>query len=42
VIVLFGAEFTQAWAERRGALKQPEKGAMRNEHFEVASGSPRH
>jgi membrane protein len=32
VIVLFGAEFTQAWAERRGVLIRPEKGAMRIEH----------
>ncbi len=41
VIVLFGAEFTQAWAERKGALIEPEKGAMRNEHFEVASNPKR-
>lgn len=35
MIVLFGAEFTQAWAERRGSTKQPEEGAMRVEQREV-------
>lgn len=39
MIVLFGAEFTQAWAARRGARKQPESGAMRVKHVEVASPS---
>lgn len=29
MIVLFGAEFTQAWAHRRGAEIEPEKGAVR-------------
>jgi len=29
MIVLFGAEFTQAWAKRRGAQIQPEMGAVR-------------
>jgi membrane protein len=29
MIVLFGAEFTQVWAERRGAGIQPETGAIR-------------
>ena len=37
MIVLFGAEFTQAWATRRGKRKQPEQGAMHVEHREVAS-----
>lgn len=36
MIVLFGAEFTQAWAGRRGARKEPEQGAMKVEHREVA------
>ena len=36
MIVLFGAEFTQAWAGRRGARKEPEEGAMKVEHREVA------
>jgi membrane protein len=31
MIVLFGAEFTQAWAKRRGAEIRPEKGAVRIE-----------
>jgi membrane protein len=39
MIVLLGAEFTQAWAERRGAEKQPEQGAVHVEQKEVvASG----
>ena len=29
MIVLFGAEFTQAWAEHRGARVEPEPGAVR-------------
>lgn len=29
MIVLFGAEFTQAWAQSRGAAIEPEKGAVR-------------
>jgi membrane protein len=37
MIVLFGAEFTQAWAEQRGKRKRPEKGAVHVEHKEVAS-----
>ena len=37
MIVLFGAEFTQAWAERRGKRKRPEEGAVHVEHKEVAS-----
>jgi membrane protein len=41
VIVLFGAEFTQAWAERKGVLIQPEKGAVRMTSYEVASSAPR-
>ena len=41
MIVLFGAEFTQAWAERRGAQIKPEKGAIHIEHYEVAAPPPR-
>lgn len=37
MIVLFGAEFTQAWADHRGKRKRPEKGAVHVEHKEVAS-----
>jgi membrane protein len=37
MIVLFGAEFTQAWAEQRGKQKRPEAGAMNVKHKEVAS-----
>jgi membrane protein len=40
MIVLFGAEFTQAWAQRRGARKRPEKGAMHVEQREVATDAP--
>lgn len=40
MIVLFGAEFTQAWADRRGARKTPEPGAMHVEHREVATSRP--
>ena len=29
IIVLFGAEFTETWAERRGAGVEPEEGAVR-------------
>ena len=35
MIVLLGAEFTQAWAERRGARKEPETGAVHVEQREV-------
>jgi membrane protein len=35
MIVLLGAEFTQAWAERRGAQVKPESGAVRVEQQEV-------
>lgn len=41
MIVLFGAEFTQAWAQRIGARKRPEPGAVHVEHREVASSTPR-
>jgi membrane protein len=37
MIVLFGAEFTQAWAERRGGLIRPEKGAVKIEQREVVT-----
>jgi membrane protein len=29
MIVLFGAEFTEAWVERRGGVITPERGAVR-------------
>lgn len=35
MIVLFGAEFTQAWAERRGSAIRPEPGAIKVETREV-------
>ncbi len=35
MILLFGAEFTQRWAESRGRGIQPEKGAVRVEQREV-------
>jgi membrane protein len=37
MIVLFGAEFTQAWAERKGVKIRPEKGAVRIETREVVT-----
>jgi len=40
MIVLFGAEFTQAWARRRGVEIRPEKGAVRVEHFDIAASTP--
>ena len=39
MIVLFGAEFTQAWAERRGARKVPESGAVHVEQKEVVANT---
>ena len=39
MIVLLGAEFTQAWAERRGARKRPEEGAVKVEHREVVANT---
>lgn len=43
MILLFGAEFTQRWAERRGGGIKPEKGAIRVEQREVErpAGAPR-
>lgn len=41
MIVLFGAELTQAWARHRGARILPEKGAIRVEYREVVSSSTR-
>lgn len=41
MIVLFGAEFTQAWAERRGKAIMPERGAVRADRIEVVSPPPR-
>lgn len=35
MIVLFGAEFTQAWVERKGVRIRPERGAVRVETREV-------
>lgn len=37
MIVLLGAEFTQAWAERRGSYKRPERGAVHVEQKEVVA-----
>jgi membrane protein len=37
MIVLLGAEFTQAWAERRGSYKRPENGAVHVEQREVVT-----
>lgn len=36
MIVLFGAEFTQAWAQQRGAGIRPEEGARRSEDVATA------
>lgn len=41
MIVLFGAEFTQAWAERRGARIMPEEGAIQVEMRQVEVSPPR-
>ena len=41
MIVLFGAEFTQAWAERRGVKISPQRGAIHVEKREVVSSAPR-
>lgn len=35
MIVLFGAEFTRAWADRRGSGNRPAEGAIHVEHREV-------
>jgi membrane protein len=42
MILLYGAEFTQAWAERRGRGIVPEKGAVRvvQERKQVRDGEP--
>jgi len=42
MILLFGAEFTQAWAERRGSGIEPERGAVRvvQEKKQVRQGQP--
>ena len=44
IIVLLGAEFTQAWASARGQGIEPEAGAVRvrREKHEVPSTEPRH
>ena len=39
IIVLFGAEFTQVWAERRGAAIEPEQGAIRIASAARSSGA---
>lgn len=39
MIVLFGAEFTQAWAQRHGVRKRPEQGAVHVEQREVVSST---
>ena len=41
MIVLFGAEFTQAWAREHGRHVRPEKGAVRTEHVTAESRAPR-
>ena len=43
MILLFGAEFTQRWAESRGHAIQPEKGAVRvkKEEIEQPAGEPK-
>jgi membrane protein len=42
MILLFGAEFTQAWAEQRGSGVAPEKGAVRvNEQKKEAQAGQR-
>lgn len=38
MIVLFGAEFTQAWAARNGSASRPEPGASHVEHVEMVEG----
>ena len=38
MIVLFGAEFTQAWAARNGSASRPEPGASLVEHVEMVEG----
>jgi membrane protein len=42
MILLFGAEFTQAWSERRGSGIVPEPGAVRvvQEKKQVREGQP--
>jgi membrane protein len=40
MIILFGAEFTQVWAERKGAGIQPEPGAIRVKIEERRQGRP--
>ena len=40
MIVLLGAEFTQAWAERKGVQIRPEKGAVRFEQRVIRPESP--
>ena len=40
MIVLFGAEFTQQWANKRGAGIQPEDGAVRVERHEKVKRGP--
>ena len=40
LIVLLGAEFTQAWAERKGIHIRPEKGAVRFEQRDIPSEDP--
>lgn len=40
MIVLYGAEFTQAWAARRGSRVDPEQGAIHVERKEVVRRGP--
>ena len=41
MILLFGAEFTQAWAERKGDRIRPENGAIHVEQREIATPASR-
>jgi membrane protein len=41
MILLFGAEFTQAWAEREGDRIRPENGAVHVEQREIVAPTPR-
>lgn len=41
MIVLFGAEFTQAWADRKGSRNPPENGAMKVKRVEVPEPATR-
>jgi membrane protein len=40
IILLFGAEFTETWAEKRGEGIEPESGAVRVRREKVVAGNP--